>query len=96
MQALHFSFALGAFSSPLIIHSFIDNSKSEEDYDKIQYDGRAIRYSFWIMAAFFVPVALFLLFFESPSRKNEEEIREGYKGEELSGVGSIQGKKYEE
>lgn len=67
MQAIHFAFALGAFFSPLIIHSFLDNNET------LQYDGRAIRNSFWIMAAVFVPVALFLCFFKSPSRQKEEE-----------------------
>ena len=76
MQAMHFSFALGAFLSPIIIHSFLDNTGSteeeEEDYQNIHYDGKAIQNSFWIMAASFVPVALYLLFFDSPSRQNEQ------------------------
>lgn len=72
MQAMHFSFAVGAFVSPVIIHSFLDSAASEDTYDNIHYDKDAIQNSFWIMAATFIPVALYLLFFQTPSRKNEQ------------------------
>lgn len=63
MNALHFFYGLGAFVSPLIIAGALRNTAD-------------VNLAFWIMAAIFLPIAIFIFRIPSPpAQKSIEEAR---------------------
>lgn len=59
MNALHFSFGLGAFLSPLLI-------------DRIVVIGGGIRWAYWLLALLMALVAFWMTRLPSPARQNQE------------------------
>ncbi len=69
MNAMHFSFGLGAFLSPLLI-------------DRVVVTSGGINWAYWLLALLAIPIAVWVIRLPSPVPHNEEpkagETRRGY------------------